>query len=170
MKPLKYITLNIFLSLILTFIIFFLINSDLIRNIEGGPQTTPFVDLTHNYIQWLGCYRLELSNEICKSWPMDYGMIFLKTPYNQTLKFFYTNYLPYITILLFVFTTTFLLNPKKKLEYLIIILAILNPTTLVLIDRMNFDIFIFLMLVIIALNRVYIFNWFLFLYCFLVKR
>ena len=55
------------------------------------------------------------------------------------------------------------------LQLFIIILAILNPTTLVLIDRMNFDIFIFLMLVIIALNRVYIFNWVLFLYCFLVK-
>ena len=170
MKPFKYITLNIFLSLILTFIIFFLLNSGLIRNIVGGPHTTPFIDLMHSYIKWLGCYRLELSNEICKSaGPMDYGMIFLKIPYNQTLKFFYINYLPYITILLFVFTTTFLLNPKKKLEYLIIILAILNPTTLVLIDRMNFDIFIFLMLVIIALNRVNIFNWFLFLYCFLVK-
>ena len=169
MKPFKYIALNIFLSLVLTSIIFFLINSGLIRNIVGGPQTTPFVDLTHNYIHWLGCYRLEFSSEICKFWPNDYGMIFLKTPYNQTLKIFYINYLPYITILLFVFTTTFLLNPKKKLEYLIIILAILNPNTLVLIDRMNFDIFIFLMLVIVAINRVYIFNWFLFLYCFLVK-
>ena len=128
MKPLKYITLNIFLSLILTFIIFFLINSGLIRNIVGGPHTTSFVDLTHHYIQWLECFRLEISNKICKSsWPMDYGMdygmIFLKTPYNQTLNFFYINYLPYIIILLFVFTTTFLLNPKKKLEYFIIILA-----------------------------------------------
>ena len=128
------------------------------KNIVGGPYTESFSDLKYHYIQWLECYRLELNDEICKFWPMDYGMIFLKTPFNPTLKFFYINYLPYITILLFVFTITFLLNPKKKLEYFIIILAILNPTTLVLIDRLNFDIFIFLMLIIIALNRVYIFK------------
>ena len=169
MKHFKYISLNICFALILTLIIFFLINSGLIRNIVGGPHTEPFPDLIFNYIQWLECYRSELSDEVCKFWPMNYGMIFLKTPFNQTLKFFYINYLPYITILLFVFTVTFLLNPKNKLEYFIIILAILNPSTLVLIDRFNFDIFIFLMLIIVALNRVYIFNWIIFLYCFLVK-
>ena len=146
-----------------------MLNSGVIKNIVGGPYTESFSDLNYHYIQWLECYRLELNDEICKFWPMDYGMIFLKTPFNPTLKFFYINYLPYITILLFVFTITFLLNPKKKLEYFIIILAILNPTTLVLIDRLNFDIFVFLMLIIIALNRVYIFNWLLFSYCFLVK-
>ena len=139
------------------------------KNIVGGPSTESFADLKYNYIQWLECYRLELSDEICKLWPMDYGMIFLKTPFNPTLKFFYINYLPYITILLFVFTVTFLLNPKNKLEYSFVILAILNPTTLLLIERLNFDIFIFLILIIISLNRIYIFNWLLFLYCFLIK-
>ena len=112
------------------------------KNIVGGPFTESFSDLKYHYIQWLECYRLELNDEICKFSDWDYGMIFLKIPFNPTLKFFYINHLPYITILLFVFTTTFILNPKKKLEYFIIILAILNPTTLVLIDRMNFDIFI----------------------------
>ena len=79
------------------------------KNIVGGPSTESFADLKYNYIQWLECYRLELSDEICKMWPMDFGMIFLKIPLNPTLKFFYINYLPYITILLFVFTITFLL-------------------------------------------------------------
>ena len=113
LKHFKYISLNICLSLILTIIIFFLINSGIIKNIVGGPFTESFSDLKYHYIQWLECYRLELNDEICKFWPMkygmDYGMIFLKTPFNPTLKFFYINYLPYITILLFVFTITFLL-------------------------------------------------------------
>ena len=62
-------------------------------------------------------------------------------PYNENLKLFYLNYLPYITIILFVFTTIFLLNPKNKLEYFIVTLAILNPSTLLLIERFNNDIF-----------------------------
>ena len=62
------------------------------------------------------------------------------------------------------FTITFLLNPKNKLEYLFVILAILNPSTLLLIERLNFDIYIFLILAIVALNRIYIFNWLLFIY------
>ena len=82
-------------------------------------------------------------------------------PYNENLKIFYLNYLPYITIILFVFTTIFLLNPKNKLEYFIVTLAILNPSTLLLIERFNNDIFVFLILIIIALNRFYIFNWLL---------
>ena len=49
-----------------------------IRNIVGGPHTEPFPDLIFNYIQWLECYRSELSDEVCKFWPMNYGMIFLK--------------------------------------------------------------------------------------------
>ena len=169
MKHFKYISLNICFALILTLIIFFLINSNFIRNIVGGPHIEPFPDLMFNYIQWLECYRSELSDEVCKFWPMNYGMIFLKIPYNQTLKFFYINYLPYITILLFVFTVTFLLNPRNKLEYFIVTLAILNPSTLLLIERFNNDIFVFLIFIIIALNRFYIFNWLLFFYCFLIK-
>ncbi len=90
-------------------------------------------------------------------------------PYNQSLKLFYLNYLPYITIILFVFTTIFLLNPKNKLEYFIVTLAILNPSTLLQIERFNNDIFIFFILIIIALNRIYIFNWLLFFYCILIK-
>jgi hypothetical protein len=90
-------------------------------------------------------------------------------PYNQSLKLFYLNYLPYITIILFVFTTIFLLNPKNKLEYFIVTLAILNPSTLLQIERFNNDIFIFFILIIIAFNRIYIFNWLLFYYCFLFK-
>jgi len=77
--------------------------------------------------------------------------------------------LPYITIILFVFTAIFLLNPKNKLEYFIVTLVILNPSTLLQIERFNNDIFIFFILIIIALNRIYIFNWLLFYYCVLFK-
>ena len=107
-----------------------------------------------NLIKVSRCYPI--TDESC--WPLEYGKLVLLVPYNENLKLFYLNYLPYVTILLFVFTVTFLLNPKNKLEYLFVILTILNPTTLLLIERLNFDIFIFLILIIISLNRIYIFK------------
>ena len=166
-KSSKNITLNILFSFILIFIIFFLFKSGILRNyLIGGPEIF-FIDIKHNYIHWLECHNVGINHQNCQI--MNYGKIFFLIPFNETLKIFYINYLPPITILLFVLVVTFLLNPKNKVEYFIIMLAILNPTTLLLIERMNFDIFIFLLFVIIAFNRVYIFNWLLFFYCFLLK-
>jgi hypothetical protein len=176
MRHFKYITLNIVLSFILILIIFFLFKSGIIKNyIVGGPSRDFFIDLKINFIPWLECYKLgpnfeviqKIKDEACPIF--DHGKLFLMIPFNQNLKLFYLNYLPYITILLFVLITTCLLNPKNKLEYFFVILAILNPTSLLLIERFSFDIFIFFILIIIALNRIYIFNWLLFFYCFLLK-
>ncbi len=176
MRYFKYITLNIFFSFILILIIFFLFKSGLIKNyVVGGPSKDFFIDLKINFIPWLECYKLgpnfeviqKISDEACPIF--DHGKLFLMIPFNQTLKLFYLNYLPYITILLFVLITTFLLNPKNKLEYFIVILTILNPSTLLLIETFSSDIFIFFILIIVALNRIYIFNWLLFFYCFLLK-
>ena len=124
MRLFKYITLNIFLSFILILILLFLFKSGIIKNyIVGGPSKDFFIDLKLNFIPWLECYKLDLNfkviqkinDEACPIF--DYGKLFLMTPFNQNLKLFYLNYLPYVTILLFVFTVTFLLNPKNKLEY-----------------------------------------------------
>ena len=168
MKNIKNISFNIFTSIILTLIILLLFKSDVIKNIIG-LSIDPFIDLNFNYIQWFECFRGELSKEVCKSVHMNYGMIFFKIPFNQTLKIFYINYLPYISILLLVFTITFLLNPKNLVEYFILIIIILNPATLIPLYNFNFEIFIFLMFVIIAVNKIYIINWMLYLYCFLLK-
>ena len=176
MRHFKYITLNIFLSFILILIIFFLFKSGIIKNyIVGGPIKDFFIDFKLGFITYLECYKLghnfeviqKIKGEDCPA--LEYGKLILLMPYNENLKLFYLNYLPYITIILFVFTTIFLLNPKNKLEYFIVTLAILNPSTLLLIERFNNDIFVFLIFIIIALNKFYIFNWLLFFYCFLIK-
>ena len=146
MRHFKYISLNIFLFFILILIIFFLFKSGLIKNyIVGGPSKDFFIDLKNNFIPWLECYKLGPNFEIIQkikgeACPMfDHGKLFLMIPFNQNLKLFYLNYLPYITILLFVLITIFLLNPKNKLEYFIVILAILNPASLLLIERFSID-------------------------------
>ena len=92
---------------------FFLFSTGIIKNIVGGPFfDISFTDLKSLYIPWLEYCRLEIEHESCKF--MDYGKIFYLTPFNESLKLFYINYLPFITIILFIFTTTFLINPKNK--------------------------------------------------------
>ena len=134
-----------------------------------------FIDLRGSLVIWLECYTLgpnfeviqRIKSDTCPFF--DYGKLLLLLPFSQSLKIFYIDYLPYITIVLFIFMTIFLLNPKNKLEYFIAALVILNPSTLLLFERFNLDIFLFLILIIIALNRVYIINWLLFICCFLIK-
>jgi len=176
MRRFKYITLNILLSLILILVIFFLFKSGIIKNyIVGGPTKDFFIDFKVGFISYLECYKLDLNFEVIQKIKsedcpaFEYGKIILLMPYNENLKLFYLDYLPYIIIILFLFTTIFLLNPKNKLEYFIVALAILNPSTLLQIERFNNDIFIFFILIIIALNRIYIFNWLLFFFCILIK-
>ena len=165
----KHTIIKTLLSIFLFLIILVLFKTGLLKNyIVGGPSENYFIDL-ELYIRWWECDKIENFDETCKNFVVDYGKLFLLIPFSQSLKFFYINYLPYIIILLFVFAVTFLLNPKKKLDYFIVVLAILNSTSLVLIERLNFDIIIFLALIIIALNRIYILNWILFFYCFLIK-
>ena len=168
LKNIKSISFNIFTSIILTLIIFLLFKSGFIKNIIGF-SIDPFIDLHINYIQWFECYRKELSDETCKSVHMNYGMIFFKIPFSQNLKYFYINYLPYINVALLVSTITFLLNPKNVVEYFILIIIVLSPATLIPLYNFNFEIFIFLMFFIIGVNRIYIINWILYLYCFLLK-
>ena len=79
------------------------------------------------------------------------------------------DYLPYINVALLVSTITFLLNPKNVVEYFILIIIVLSPATLIPLYNFNFEIFIFLMFFIIGVNRIYIINWILYLYCFLLK-
>ena len=164
----KKISFNILFSIFLLFIIYLLFNYGFIKDyLVGGPSDDFFIDLKYNYIHWLECHKFQIYHENCIL--MDYGKIFYSIPFNEKLKEFYINYIPSITIFIFVFAITFLLNPKNKIEYLILTLATLNPTTLVLIERLNFDIYVFLLLIIVAINRVFIFNWLLIFYCFLVK-
>ena len=153
---------NIFFIIFLIFIVIFLINSPLTYNFIWGSNNL-FQDLLVN-ISWLKCdylgYNVYLGlNENCP--PMIYGNIFLIIPFNNYLEFLYIYILPYLFIFLFVTSVMFILNPKSKIEYLIFILAIINPSTILLLERMNIDILVFLLIFVVAYNRFYLINWFL---------
>jgi len=108
----------------------------------------------------IGCGLVEI---------MDYGYAFLSIPYNKTLDIFYRSYLPYIIIFTFIYLTIKIINPKNKQEIFILYLALLNPSTLLLIERLNIDCLIFIITILIVFNRIYFINWFLAIYLTLVK-
>ena len=64
-----------------------------------------------------------------------------------------------IIIALLSFSITFLISPKNKIEFIVLFLSIFNPSTLLLIERMNIDIFVLLITIFIIFNRFYFINW-----------
>lgn len=127
-------------------------------------------------VSWLKCHHLNFdvySNDIenCPAFItiFNYGHIFLSIPFNDFLEIFYKNYLPYIALILFVFLVSITINPKSIIEYLILTLAIFNPSSIFLVERMSFDLFVFLASIFVTFNRFYLLNWFLIYFLFFVK-
>ena len=161
---------------IITFaLIIFLINSQVLENfIWKGDKK--FIDFTI-LISWLECnylgfnvYDLENTKKCPNFYSIIfYGDIWLKIPFNETLNIFYLNILPYLIIFLVVLTITYLVNPRSIFDYSILILCLFNPSTMLIIERLAFDIFVFLFIVFITLNRIYFLNWLVIFFLALTK-
>ena len=145
-------------SLILLYLLF---NLDLFTRIMGFDQSIQiFGDYKAN-IKWLECNYLGFDvykTNSCSS-RLSYGPMFLMIPYNVFLGNFYINYLPVIIITLFVFISSVIPKLNNNLQGFIIIFSIFNPSTFLLIERLNFDIFIFLFIFVIAYNKIFFLNW-----------
>lgn len=169
----KNIVIQNFFFIIIFLIVIFLINDDIISLIVW-KFSNPFVDYLH-HITWLKCNYLgfDLFSEKSLECPgitrFNYGKIFLIIPYNELLDFFYRNYLPYILIFLFIFSIKKIINPSNKITYFLFFISILNPSTILLLERVNIDLIIFLLLIFVAYNRLYIINWALIIFFSLVK-
>ena len=151
----------------------FLINNEIIAQIVW-KFNKPFGDYFQQLI-WLKCnyegYDLynKSSIECTGPVPFNYGKIFLITPYNEKLDFFYRQILPYILILIFVYQVKKIINPINKLTYALFVLSIINPSTILLVERGNFDIVIFIIAVFIVYNRYFFINYFILFYLSLIK-
>ena len=167
--------LNIFFIIIVIFLLIFLIHSSLIYKFIWKVEYL-FGDLKVP-INWLKCNYLgfDLYKESIKNCPnfdgtsFTYGYIFLIIPFNNILEIFYINYLPYLIIITFVFSVILIINPKTKFEYIVVLLCIFNPSSILLIERMNLDIFIFLISIFITFNRFYFLNWFIIYFATFIK-
>ncbi|WP_415321366.1 hypothetical protein ABXT63_01975 [Candidatus Pelagibacter sp. Uisw_092] len=159
-------------------IILIIINSDIVANLYW-QLSSRFVDYMA-MVNWLECHSLgvdlyvinESYSVICdgkKAYPISYGHALLFLPYNDVLAVFYTKYLPFIIIFLFIFLTIKIINPKNKIEKLLLFLIIFNPSVLLAFDRLNFDMIVYILAIIICFNRIYVINWFSILFVSLIK-
>lgn len=139
-------------------------------NFLNGSHIYNFMWQTDNIFQdlimpvkWLECHKagqdIFISDD-CAGGTFAYGPIFLTLPINESLKIFYLNYLPYISIFLFVAFVVLSIKKKNLLSYVLIFFCIFNPSTLLLLQRMNIDIIIFLLLIFLSFNtKIYFLNW-----------
>lgn len=167
---------NIFHTLVLFALIFFLLHSKILSNfVWTFPEL--FMDFK-GPVNWLECHNLgfnliTIENVDCglgeRIGQFNYGYAFLNIPYNEYLGIFYRTYLPWILILLFVFFSVLIFSPKDKLETLLLYLALLNPSTMLLFERMQLDCLFYLAIIFTVYNRYYFIHWFLGIYFALIK-
>ena len=173
--PVNIIKKNIHIIFIFFFISFF-IQSEIVKN--SLSSTELFADF-YQTLLWLKCHSLgfdllktnliDCGTDDKLSGPLHYGYAFLSIPYNEKLDIFYRIYFPYILIFFFIYLTVNIINPKNKQEIILLYLALLNPSSILLIERLNLDCLIFILTIIIAYNRIYFINWFLIIYLTLIK-
>lgn len=166
---------NIHIFFIFCFISFF-IQSEIVKNSFGSIEL--FADF-YQTLLWLKCHSLGFDLQTTNlidcgtddelSGPLHYGYAFLSIPYNEKLDIFYRIYFPYILIFFFIYLTVNIINPTNKQEIILLYLALLNPSSILLIERLNLDCLIFILIIIIAYNRIYFINWFLIIYLTLIK-
>jgi hypothetical protein len=87
-----------------------------------------------------------------------YGSILLFIPYIEKYSIFYFLYFPIFINLIFIIVIILHFNFTSRKEYFLCLIFILNPSTLLLMERLNFDIFIFLLMILLCYFRKNILN------------
>ncbi len=82
-----------------------------------------------------------------------YGSILLFIPYFKKYSDFYLLYFPIIVNFIFIYVVISHLNLKNLKEYILVLFFIFNPATILLMERLNFDIFIFLSIILLCYFR-----------------
>ena len=164
---------NIFHTFVIFFLVALLLHSKILSNfVWTFPDL--FLDLK-GPIDWLKCHSLgfdlmTLESINCGTGSQfNYGFIFLSVPYNDTLDIFYREYLPWLLIFFFIYLTLKIISPKNKTEVLLVYLALLNPSTMLLLERMQMDCLFYIAIIFTLYNRFYFINWFLGFYFALIK-
>ena len=71
--------------------------------------------------------------------------------------------------MIFIYLTLKITNPKNIFEIILIYLALLNPSTMFLVERMQLDSLFFIVIIFTTYNRYYFINWFFGIYFALIK-
>lgn len=158
---------HFFLSIILIFFLFYLIFPNILFNYFVPPI------IKNNLLHLFGDWTVIIAAIKCKSLGYDvfvnnpcdmlgrrhvYGSVLLYIPFFEEYKNFYIYYFPLIINLIFILIVCLHFNFKNLKEFLFCFVFIFNPSTLLAIERLNFDIFIFLSMVFLCYFRKNIYN------------
>ena len=98
-----------------------------------------------------------------------YGRILLFIPYIAEYKNFYNSYFPLFINFIFVCVTAVHFKTKSVTQILLYFLVIFNPSTLLLMERLNFDIIVFLFIFLLCYFRSNLLNFLVILFLTLAK-
>ena len=98
-----------------------------------------------------------------------YGSIFLLLPTITKFKFFFFLIFPLIFIISFIIVVLYLIKPANLFSFIIYFFAIFNPSTLLLFERFNFDLIIFLGMVFLVFAKRNIIKFFTLIIIFSMK-
>ena len=111
------------------------------------------------FIDWSGlmkiseCYKygvnVYLPND-CSITALIYGEIFRYIPFYKNLEKFYFFYFPLALCSVFIYTIIKLINRKNLLNIALLTLIIFSPPVLLVLERCNIDLIIFLLLIIMV--------------------
>jgi len=82
-----------------------------------------------------------------------YGSILLFIPYFEKYSEFYFLYFPIIVNFIFIYVVISHFALESLKEYILVLFFIFNPATILLMERLNFDIFIFLSIILLCYFR-----------------
>ena len=175
-NSLKHIIFLVFLSiLILIFFEIFLnafypnfvtpviVNGQILKNIDWIviPKTIECSQLGYDIYKNNVCDPLNRNH--------SYGLISLFLPFFNLFKNFYINYLPFILKFLFIFSIIFIFPYKKNKEYLVLLIFFASAPFLLIYERSNTDILIFILIFSILYIKNLFINFFVILYLSLYK-
>ena len=152
---------NIAISIIFAFCIFFLWKFGILYSHSLFPVIKE--NRLHIFADWAIpiksaiCYELGFNvfhPNSCLNYPFIYGNILLYIPFFKLFEKFYFFYIPITICFLFVFSIISLIKPKNFVQYFLLILIIFAPSSLLVIERGNFDILVFLFIILIVYYNV----------------
>ena len=160
------------ISIFVLSVYFYLFSSGLIHFLALGSSDY-FVDY-FAFPKAVECYVLGfnpttgLDKPECKGFDYGYALLVF-APFKNFIINSNPYTIPSIFIIIFTIITVKILKPKNYFQFIICLLALLNPSSLLLIERMNLDILLYLILILMCFNKIYPINWFLVIYSFLIK-
>jgi hypothetical protein len=161
-NKLNYFLLFLFIVIILYYLFPKILYSFFIFPIQKNKQIYLFGDWSVIFAA-IKCKLLNYNifiNNPCDVYgrPHVYGSILLFIPYIEEYSIFYFWYFPILINLIFIAIIILHFNFTSFKEYFLCLIFILNPSTLLLMERLNFDIFIFLLMILLCYFRKNILN------------